>query len=53
MSLFFLQLLSSNHKSTHLYCNAAQKMKSASMKTSSSLSDPRSSACGVVLCSAA
>jgi hypothetical protein len=40
MSLFFLHLLSNNHKSTHPCCNAAQKMKSASMKTSSRHAGP-------------
>jgi hypothetical protein len=49
ISLFFLHLLSSNHKSTHPCCNAAQKIKSSMMKTSSRRAGPRSSACGVVL----
>jgi hypothetical protein len=49
ISLFFLHLLSSNHKSTHPCYNAAQKMKSSMMKTSSRHVGPQSSACGVVL----
>jgi hypothetical protein len=40
MPLFFLYLLSSKHKSTHPYSNAAQKMKSSMMKTFSSHGDP-------------
>jgi hypothetical protein len=53
ISLFFLHLLSSNHKSTHSCYNAAQKMKSSMLKTSSRHVGPGSSAYGVVLCSAA
>jgi hypothetical protein len=53
MSLFFLHLLSSNHKSTHPCCNAAQKIEmrwTTTMKISSrDLRCPRSIACGVGL----
>jgi hypothetical protein len=49
ISLFFIHLLSSNHKSTHPCCNTAQKMNSSMMKTSSRRAGPWSSAHGVVL----
>jgi hypothetical protein len=53
MSLFFLHLLNSNHKSTPPYCNPAQKTEmrgTTTIKISSrSLCCPRSIACGVEL----
>jgi hypothetical protein len=48
MPLFFLHLLSSNHKSTDPCFNTAQKMQSSMLKTSSRLAGYGSSACGVV-----
>jgi hypothetical protein len=53
MSLFFLDLLSSNHKSIHHCYNTAQKMNGSMMKTSSRRAGPLSSACGVALYSTA
>jgi hypothetical protein len=51
MSIFYLHMLSSNHKSTHPCCNDAQKTEmrwTSMMKISSrSLRCPQSIACGV------